>query len=402
MAQVQDKISSLKYQAALLDDSDFLCELVTHVLQNILEHEISEHVSADRYERTDSRNGYRNGSYSRVVKTRVGRLELSIPRDREGNFQTSLFARYQRNEQALLLSLMEMTINGVSTRKVTKITEQLCGTSFSRSLVSSLCSDLDEKLEVWRNRPISGKWPYVYIDAIYEKGRCDHRIQSMAVLIAKGVNAIGKRSVLGIKVCSSENSSDYSDFFKSLIQRGLSGVQLVISDDHSGLVNAIRSNFVGASWQRCMVHFQRNLFAKLRKQDRSWVMGSMRDVYNAPDGQTADIRVREVIEKLTKSRLDVSDWLEASVPDTLSYFNFPSAHRKRIRSTNCLERLNEEIRRRSRVIRIYPNAASCLRMTSAICQEYDEEWTTGKRYLDMSLLLDQAEAISTEKIRRAV
>ena len=402
MAQEQDTISRLEYQAALLDNSDFLREIVTHVLQNILDHEILEHLSADRYERTGSRKGYRNGSYPRSIKTRVGCIDLLVPRDREGNFQTSLFSSYQRSEQSLLLSLMEMTINGVSTRKVTKITEQLCGTSFSKSLVSSLCVDLDAKLEAWRNRPITGKWPYIYVDAIYEKGRCDHHIRSIAVLIAKGVNELGLRSVLGVKVCTSENSSDYADFFRSLIERGLSGVQLVISDDHSGLVKAINSSFQGASWQRCMVHFQRNLFVKLRKDDRSDIMSAMRDVYNAPDGELANIRIREVIEKLSKKSSDVSDWLEESVQDTLSYFNFPSAHRKRIRSTNCLERLNEEIRRRSRVIRIYPNAASCLRMSTALCQEYDEEWTTGKRYLDMSLLLEAQEDISSEKIRRAV
>jgi len=208
MARTQDKTTESDIQAILLDDPDFLRGIVEDVLQQLLDNEVTAHIGADPYERTGKRNGYRNGSYPRSLKTRVGRLQLSIPRDRDGTFQPSLFARYQRNEKALLLALMEMTLEGVSTRKVTEITEALCGTSFSKSLVSSLSSGLDEQLEAWRNRPIEGDWPYLFVDALYQKVRHDGRVVSMAVLIVVGVDETGHRSILAVDVAHSENEAD--------------------------------------------------------------------------------------------------------------------------------------------------------------------------------------------------
>lgn len=402
MAQSQDKINGKKYQQILLDDPDFLQGIVTNLLQKIIDSEFTECVGADRYERTPDRTGYRNGSYKRSLKTRVGGIELSIPRDRDGTFQPSLFARFQRNEKALLLSLMEMTLEGVSTRKVSRITEQLCGTTFSKSLVSSLSSDLDEQLSAWRNRPLSGTWPYLYVDALYEKVRHAGRVRSMAVLIVVGVKETGHRSVLAVEVCNSENEADYGDLFSDLIVRGLTGVKLVISDDHKGLVNAINRHFQGSVRQRCQVHFMRNLLRRLRKSDRSWVMSAMKDIFNAPDRADADRRIRNFYEKLDGKYSDLVDWLEENINETLTVYDFPPAHHKRIRSTNGIERLNEEIRRRTRVIRIFPNIQSCLRMASALCQEQDEEWSTGKRYLDMTLM-PWIKGVETEDIvRRAV
>ena len=402
MAQSQDKINGKKYQQILLDDPDFLQGIVTNLLQKIIDSEFTECVGADRYERTPDRTGYRNGSYKRSLKTRVGGIELSIPRDRDGTFQPSLFARFQRNEKALLLSLMEMTLEGVSTRKVSRITEQLCGTTFSKSLVSSLSSDLDEQLSAWRNRPLSGTWPYLYVDALYEKVRHAGRVRSMAVLIVVGVKETGHRSVLAVEVCNSENEADYGDLFSDLIVRGLTGVKLVISDDHKGLVNAINRYFQGSVRQRCQVHFMRNLLRRLRKSDRSWVMSAMKDIFNAPDRADADRRIRNFYEKLDGKYSDLVDWLEENINETLTVYDFPPAHHKRIRSTNGIERLNEEIRRRTRVIRIFPNIQSCLRMASALCQEQDEEWSTGKRYLDMTLM-PGIKGVETEDIvRRAV
>ena len=386
----------------MLDDPDFLQGIVSGVLQQLVDFEVTDHLGADRYERTSSRKGYRNGSYTRTLKTRVGRIELAVPRDRDGHFQPSLFARYQRNEKALLLSLMEMSLEGVSTRKVSKITEQLCGTTFSKSLVSSLSADLDERLAAWRNRRLEGNWPYLFVDAMYEKIRHDGRVISMAVLIVIGVNESGHRSVLAVDVCHSENEADYDRLFKHLSDRGLRGVQLVVSDDHKGLMTAVRRRFQGASWQRCQVHFMRNLSKRLRKTDRCWIMSAMKDIFNAPDRLNAEQRLKDLLVKLETKYPDLADWLEENISDVLMVFDYPSAHHKRIRSTNGLERLNEEIRRRTRVIRIFPNVQSCLRMASALCQEYDEEWTTGKRYLDMSLLLNRERCNSTEKIRRAV
>ncbi len=398
MAQRQDKLNPESYQQILLDDPEFLQGIVGNVLQQLIDLEATEHFGADLYERTPSRNGYRNGSYSRRLKTRVGQIELSVSRDREGNFRPSLFARYQRNERALLLSLMEMTLEGVSTRKVTKITEALCGTAFSKSMVSSLSADLDEQLSAWRNRPLDGNWAYLYVDALYEKIRHAGRVRSMAVLIAVGVDESGRRSILSVEVCNSENEADYGDLFRGLIERGLTGVELVISDDHKGLVAAINRYFQGSSWQRCQVHFMRNLLRRLRKSDRRWIMSAMKDIFNAPDRGESEQRIQVLLAKLEGGYSDLIDWLEENIKETLTFYDFPSAHRKRIRSTNGIERLNEEIRRRTRVIRIFPNIESCLRMASALCQEQDEEWSTGKRYLDMALLLKNDEIERTELV----
>ena len=359
MALQKDKHKNAGVPESLLDDSDFLREIVSTVLQNVLDTEVAEHIGADRYERVAGRKGYRNGSYPRTLKTRVGRIELSVPRDRDGTFQTSLFTRYQRNEKALILALMEMTLEGVSTRKVTKITEELCGTSFSKSLVSSLSANLDEQLEVWRNRPLEGDYPYIFVDALYEKVRFDGHVRSMAVIIVVGVNEDGYRSVLSVDISHSENAADYGDIFRKLRERGLSGVQLVASDDHSGLVQAISRHFQGATWQRCQVHFMRNLSSKLRQKDRTWVLSAMKDVLAAPDHAQAMSRFQTLIKRLEVKYSDLADWLEDSMPDVLACLSFPAAHFHRIRSTNGLERLNEEIRRRSRVIRIFPNRASC-------------------------------------------
>lgn len=386
MAQNQDKSVSSKLQEYHLDDPDFLHGIVSSVLQQLIDSEIEAHLSAGSYERTDNRKGYRNGSYPRTLKTRVGRIELQVPRDREGNFRTSIFDRYQRNEKALVLSLMEMHLMGVSTSKVKKITEQLCGTSFSASMVSSLSENLDAEIETWRNRPIEGEWPYLFVDALYEKVRYDGKVVSMAVCIVVGVNDDGYRSILAVDVSHSENEADYSDLFKKLIDRGLSGVQLVISDDHNGMRNAIDRHFTGASWQRCQVHFMRNFLSRLRRKDRTWGMSMLKDVFNAPDKQQAESRLKLLVDRLSTTDQDLADWLEENAPEAMSVFSFPEQHRRRIKSTNCLERLNEEIRRRTRVIRIFPHRQSCLRLISALCQEKDEEWTTGKMYLNMTLL----------------
>lgn len=386
MAQNQVSRKNSELQEIFLNDSDFLKELVTTALQKFLDSEMSEHLSAGLYERKEERSGYRNGSYSRVLKTRVGRVELEVPRDREGTFQTAIFERYQRCEKALLIALLEMTIQGVSTRKVKKITEELCGTSFSASMVSSLSAELDAEADAWRNRPLEGEWPYIFVDAIFHKVRYNKKVVSMAVAIVTGVNDAGHRSILGLEVFHSENGADYSLLFRSLKARGLKGVQLVISDDHQGMRQAIDSNFIGACWQRCQVHFMRNFSSRLRKKDQDWASPALKDIFNAPDREQAESRLEAMILRLQTSDLELADWLEENAPETLSVFSFPEAHCRRIKSTNSLERLNEEIRRRTRVIRIFPNRQSCLRMITALCMEKDEEWTTGNIYLNMELL----------------
>jgi len=401
MARYQDNKSKASVQQVLLDDPGFLQGIVGEVLQRLLDSEITAHVGATPYERSGDRKGYRNGSYPRTLKTRVGRIELSVPRDREGTFQPSLFARYQRSEKALLLALMEMTLEGVSTRKVAAITEALCGTSFSKSLVSSLAADLDDRLEAWRNRRLDGEWPYLFVDALYQKVRHDGRVVSMALLVVVGVNGDGYRSVLAVEVAHSENEADYDDLFRALCGRGLRGVQMVVSDDHQGLKSALIRNFPGVAWQRCQVHFARNLLMKLRRRDRGWVMAALRDVFNAPDRAAAEFRLRGLVERLRSPYPDLADYLEEEAPETLSVFDYPEAHRRRLRTTNGLERLNQELRRRMRVIRIFPHRWSCLRLSAALCQEHDEEWMTGKRYLDMTLLSKNVEGEVVETFRRA-
>ena len=386
MALKQDNSASSKLQKYHLDDPEFLYVIVSSVLQQLIDSELKDHLSADSYERTDERKGYRNGSYPRTLKTRVGRIELQVPRDREGNFHTAIFERYQRNEKALVLSLMEMYLMGVSTRKVKKITEQLCGTSFSASMVSSLSENLDVEIETWRNRSIEGEYPYLFVDALYEKVRYDGKVVAMAVCVVIGINEQGYRSILAIDVSHSENEADYGDLFMKLKDRGLKGVQLVISDDHKGIKKAVESHFIGSCWQRCQVHFMRNFLSKLRRKDRTWALAALKDVFNAPDKIQAESRLKLLVDRLSVTDQDLADWLEENAPEAMSVFSFPEEHRRRIKSTNCLERLNEEIRRRTRVIRIFPHRQSCLRLISALCQEKDEEWTTGKMYLNMTLL----------------
>jgi transposase-like protein len=267
----------------------------------------------------------------------------------------------------------------------------------SASMVSSLAESLDAEVEAWRNRPLEGEYPYIFVDALYEKVRHDGKVVSMAVLIVIGVNDKGCRSVLAVDVSHSENEADYGDLFKRLMDCGLSGVQLVISDDHKGMRKAIDRHFTGVSWQRCQVHFMRNFLAKLRKKDKTWALAALKDVFNAPDKEQAALRLKRLVEKLSETDQRLADWLEENIQETMAAFNFPEQHRRRIKSTNCLERLNEEIRRRTRVIRIFPQKQSCLRLISALCIEKDEEWTTGKKYLNMTLLEKNYDVIKAVK-----
>jgi len=260
MAKDHRRLAEEVAQGVLLDDPDFLREILERVVQQILEVEMTEHIGAAPYERVEGRTGHRNGHKPRTLRTRVGTLNLLVPQDREGTFSTHLFASYQRNEKALVLALMEMYVEGVSTRKVKDITEALCGTSFSRSLVSRLAGDLDSELEAWRSRPLTAKaYPYVFVDARYEKVRVDRRVVSQGVLVVSGVRDDGLREILAVEVTDTESEATYQELFRSLKSRGLSGVELVVSDDHEGLKAAIFRHFQGVCHQRCQVHFSRNL-----------------------------------------------------------------------------------------------------------------------------------------------
>jgi putative transposase len=372
-------------QEALLDDPDFLREIAERVIQEILEAEMTEHIGAALHERTDARKGHRNGHKPRTLRTRVGTLKLLVPQDREGTFSTRLFARYQRNEKALCLALMEMYVEGVSTRKVKEVTEELCGTSFSKSLISQLAGSLDSELRAWRSRRLEAEaYPYVFVDARYEKVRLDGRVVGQGVLVVSGVRDDGMREVLAVEVADTESEATYHDLFRSLKARGLSGVELVISDEHEGLKSAIARHFQGAAHQRCQVHYARNLLGMVSYANRKELAADLRGIFAAPDRRSALKLASSVAEKWRqKGHEKVAEHVEERMEDSLSCLAFPESHRRRIRTTSGLERLNQEIKRRTRVVRIFPNREACLRMVTALAVEFSEEWITGRRYLDM-------------------
>jgi putative transposase len=378
-------------QEVLLDDAGFLAEVVQRVLQELLEAEMTEHVGAAPYERAAGRKGHRNGHKPRTLRTRVGTLNLLVPQDREGTFSTRLFARYQRNEKALCLALMEMYLEGVSTRKVKDITEALCGTSFSKSLVSSLAGSLDTELRAWRERRLEGTaYPYLFVDARYEKVRVGHRIVSQGVLIVSAVRDDGFREIVGVQVADTESEATYQDLFRSLKSRGLKGVELVVSDDHEGLKAAVFRHFHGASWQRCQVHYARNLLGMVGAKGRKELAADLRAVFAATSSEQALGIASKVARRWREQGHEkVAEHIEEHVEECLSCLSFPESHRRRIRTTNGQERLNQEIKRRTRVVRIFPNREACLRLVSALAVEQSEEWITGRRYLDMRELEEQ-------------
>ena len=387
-------------QQILLDDPEFLRRIVERTLQQLLEAEITEHIGAARYQRTESRKGHRNGYKPRKLKTRVGTLELLVPQDREGAFSTHLFSCYQRNEKALVLALMEMYVEGVSTRKVRQITEELCGTSFSKSLISELAGNLDSELESWRSRPLEVEaYPYLFVDARYEKVRVGSRVVSEGVLIVSAVGDDGYREILAVEVSDTESEVTYQELFRSLKARGLKGVELVTSDDHEGLKSAIERHFQGASWQRCQVHYARNLLGMVGLGERKDLAEGLRGVFAATSKGLALRAAEELADRWRRTHPKVAEHIEEHIEECLSCLAFPEAHRRRIRTTNGLERFNQEIKRRTRVVRIFPNREACLRLVTAIAVEQSEEWVTGRRYLDMEQLKERH---SEERAREEV
>jgi transposase-like protein len=385
MTQLKDSQRSQEIQA-LVNDQDFLKNHLQEFLQEFLETEITEFLGAAPYQRVEDRRGHRNGYKPRMLKTRVGTLNLFVPKDRDGRFQTCLFERYQRSEKALVLALQEMYLQGVSTRKVTEITETLCGTEFSKSQVSTLCGKLDAELAAWRNRPLSDEYPYLIVDAQYHKVRENSRVMPKGVLTVLGINLEGYREVLSVECAPTENETTWATVFKELVDRGLQGVQLVISDDHKGLRSSIERYFQGCQWQRCQVHYLRNLLNMAPKNLSKTLADQLRDLFNAPERETARERVKQLVSLYADRFPEIAEFLENTADEVLACFNFPEEHRKRIRSTNGLERFHEEIRRRTRVIRIFPNQQACLRLVSALAAEQHDLWVSGKRYLNMEPL----------------
>ena len=387
MAKKQSMTFEEALQVILENGGDgLLREILEAALQGTLEVEMANHLQARPYERTDERRGYRNGHKPRILTTAVGDLTLLVPQDREGTFSTSLFERYQRSDKALVLAIMEMYLKGVSTRKVADITEKLCGKSFSSQQVSKLARELDAGIADWRGRPLEGDYPYLIVDARYEKVRQGGRVVSKGILIVLGINERGMREILSVEVADTENSTTWSDLFKRLKKRGLSGVLLVTSDDHEGIKAAVGRHLQGAAWQRCQFHFLRNVLPLATRAQRKIVHSDLRTIFDSPDVETAWRRINEVLSNWHDLNPAVAERIEEGIEETTAVLSFPGPHRKRIRTTNALERLNQEIRRRTRVARIFPNEASALRLIASLAIEQSEEWETGRQYLDASLL----------------
>lgn len=395
MAQYQITVDSqLLHQLFLSNSQDAgVAKLLESVLNQVLQAQATEQLGAEPYERTEGRQGYRNGTYPHQLTTRVGTITLRVPRIRNGKFSTELFARYQRSEQALVLALMEMGVNGVSTRKVAQITEELCGTEFSKSTVSELCKRLDPVVTAWNNRPLhDNPFPFVIVDALVLKVREESRVRSRGALIGIGVNTDGYREVLGLMLGDSESEVSWSEFFGWLKSRGLRGVDLIVSDDHGGLVRAIRRNFQGVTWQRCQTHFLRNILDATPKALQDEVHSRVRAILDAPDHDTARLLLNQVLEAYETKAPKAMAVLEAGFEDATAVLLLPEKYRKRLRTTNALERLNEEIRRRERVIRIFPNRESAIRLIGALLMEIDEKWASGRKYLDMGEYLEWRES----------
>ena len=382
----KDRNAMVDVKAVLAESADPIREVVEATLQQILECEMDELLQARRNERSEERTGYRSGSYERSFITRVGKLELRVPQDRAGRFRTELFERYQRSEKALFAALTEMYVQGVSTRKVKAITEELCGHAFSASSISEITKQLDEQLEAFSTRRLEEDYPYLIVDARYERIRIGGAIRSQAVLIAIGINWDGRRCILGVELADRESRNSWREFLLSLRERGLRGVELVVSDDHAGLRAAVREVMPEAPWQRCYVHFLRNALDHLPRRRDDDCLRELRWLYDRRDLGEARRDLAAWLAKWQSRYAKLCDWVETNIEETLTFYRLPAQHHKHLKSTNMLERLNEEIKRRTHVVRIFPNEPSCLRLIRALAVEMHENWIEATRYLNMDLL----------------
>jgi transposase-like protein len=362
------------------DITDTVRTSLAWVLQELIEAELTSTIGAAPHERTDNRGAQRNGHRPKLLTTQAGDVEVQIPKLRAGSFFPSILERRRRIDRALHAVVMEAWVHGVSTRKVDDLVKALgAGAGISKSEVSRICAELDEDLEAFRTRPLTGEFPYVFADATYVKARIRGRVVSRAVVIATGVTSTGDREVLGIDVGDSEDGAFWTAFFRGLRARGLTGVQLVISDHHAGLKKAIEAVFIGASWQRCRVHFLRNVLSRVPKASQEMVAAAIRTVFAQPDAVHVHRQLGEVAGMLEVQFPDVARMLIDAADDVLAFTGFPQAHWKKIWSTNPLERINGEIKRRTNVVGVFPNDASVLRLITAVIVETHDEWQVAER-----------------------
>ena len=362
-------------------NDDVSKKILTTVFNQLMENQRTEYIQADAYERSKSRQSQRNGYYEREFTTRVGTLDLKVPRTRDGEFSPTVFERYQRNEQALLASMLEMYVSGVSTRKVSKIVEELCGKSVSKSFVSSLTEQLDPMVHEWQNRSLSGRnHPYVMTDVLYLKVREDHRVLSKSCHIAIGITEDGEREVIGFMIQNEESEDTWSIFFEYLKERGLQGTELIISDAHKGLVTAIRKSFTNASWQRCQIHFLRNIFTTIPKKNSKPFREAVKAIFKFTDIDLARAAKNRIVDDYIEQPKykKACESLDSGFEDAFQYTVIGNGY-TRLKSTNLLERLNQEIRRREKIIRIFPNRASANRLIGTILMDMHEEWLSSTR-----------------------
>jgi putative transposase len=390
------RITAEELKQMLAEDQDLLKTIIEQTVQQVLEAEMDEALQGSKSERSEQRLGYRSGYYGRMLITRVGKIELRVPQDRQGRFRTEVFERYQRSEKALVAAMLEMYVQGVSTRKVKSITEELCGHEFSSSTVSRIVQTLDEELEKFAQRRLEEPYPYLILDARYEKVREDGAVRSQAVLVAIGINWEGRRNVLAVEMAHRESASSWRELLVSLRQRSLQGVEFVVSDDHAGLRRAIQEVLPEAVWQRCYVHFLRNALDYLPRKADDDCLQELRWIYDRRDAQEARRDLAAWLLKWGKRYAKLCSWVEENIEETFSFYRLPRQHHKNLKSTNMLERLMEELKRRTLVVRIFPNAAACLRLVRALAVEIHENWIEAMQYLNMDPLQEQKkEALRT-------
>jgi putative transposase len=381
----QMQTTALDQIAELLAEHGFdgIAQAVTVLLNEVMKIERSHALGAAPYQRSDQRTGHANGFKPGTIHTRIGALTVEVPQTRGVEFYPSALEKGIRSERALKLAVAEMYVQGVSTRKVAAITEKLCGLEVTSSQVSRAAQALDGELEKWRTRPI-GETPYLILDARYENIRHGGQVRSCAVLVAIGIDPKGKRSILGVSVSLSEAEAHWRDFLASLHARGLHGIKLVVSDAHAGLKPALDARLTGVPWQRCQFHLVENAMAFVpRTTMREAVVAGIRAVFDAPDRPEAERQLEIAVRKYRATAPKLADWLEANIPEGLAVFALPASHRRRLRTINMLERLNKELKRRTRVAGLFPNEASALRLISAVAMEISEEWETNRKYLTM-------------------
>jgi transposase-like protein len=375
-------------------NADFLREGVRVLTQALMEADISQQVGAERYERAAERTGQRNGYRERQWDTRVGSIELQVPRVRVGNYLPSFLEPRKRAERALVAVVQEAYVLGVSTRRVDDLVQSLGITGISRSQVSRICGELDTEVERFRTRRLEGEYPYVWLDATYVKVREGGRVVSAAVVVAIGVRSTGEREVLGLDVGASEDGAFWLAFLRGLVARGLRGVQLVVSDAHAGLRAAIGAVLLGASWQRCRVHFVRNVLALVPKQAQEMVAASIRTAFVQPDAGSVRETWRKVAESLRRQFPRVAALLLEAEADVLAFRLFPPEHWRQVWSNNPLERLNREIKRRTDVVGIFPNSAAIIRLVGAVLAEQHDEWQVSRRYFSVASLAKLAPLVA--------